>query len=197
MNQYIIAAIGFFGFGTLLGALEVVSRKFSLPSESVRRASHISAALFTAFFSLYLSAPLLLLVLSVFSIIMFLSRRLRVFKHIHGVSRRTMGEELLPIGFVLAYLIARGNLAIFIPAILTVGMADPITGIVMQKWNNHILGIIVFVIVAMPILLLTADMTVFLALVIALVVALVERISSYGTDNLSIPIFVALILSQL
>jgi len=194
MNQYIIATIGFLGFGTLLGSLEVLSRKFSLPPELIRRISHISGALFTIFFSFYLSAYLLLAILGIFTIIMFISRLLKVFNHIHAVSRPTIGEELLPIGFIAAYLISNGNSTIFVPSILIVGVADPITGIVMQKYKKHSLGILVFALVSIPLLMLFSQAPIWMSIMIAVVVSLVERISSYGTDNLSIPVSVALLL---
>lgn len=194
MNQYIIAAIGFLGFGTVLGSLEVLSRKFSLPPELLRRISHVSGALFTIFFSFYLPANLLLTMLGTFTIIMFISRLLKVFNHIHAVTRPTIGEELLPLGFIAAYLISSGNSTIFVSSILIVGLADPITGIVMQKYKNHLFGILVFAFVSTLLLLLFSQIPIWIAIMIAIAVSLVERISSYGIDNLSIPITVALLL---
>lgn len=194
MNEYIIATIGFLGFGTLLGSLEVLSRKFSLQSELIRRISHISAALFTIFFSFYLPAYLLLTIFGLFAIIMFVSRLLKVFNHIHAVSRPTIGEELLPLGFIAAYLIANGDSTIFVPSILIVGIADPITGIVMQKYKRHSFGIVTFALISILLLMLLTQIPIWIAIIIAIVVSLVERISSYGTDNLSIPVTVALLL---
>jgi len=194
MNQYIIAVIGFLGFGTLLGSLEIVSRKFSLKSELIRRISHVSAALFTIFFSFYLPAYLLLTILGIFSVIMFMSRLLKVFNHIHAVSRPTIGEELLPLGFIAAYLIANGDSTIFVPSILIVGLADPITGIVMQKYKKHFFGILAFTLVSILLLMLFSQVPFWMTIIIAIIVSLVERISSYGIDNLSIPVAMALLL---
>lgn len=194
MNQYLIAVIGFLSYGTLLGSLEVLSRRFSLPAEYIRRISHIFAAIFVAFFSLYLSAPFLLFILSIFVLIMSLSRFLKIFNHIHSVARTTIGEELLPLGFIAAYLISNGETAKFIPAVLVVGLADPATGIILQRYKNNILGILAFMVVTIPILLLFSQISPMSIIFISLFIAIIERLSPYGTDNLSIPVLTALLL---
>ncbi len=197
MNQYVIAIIGFLSFGVFLVILEILSRKYKLSSEWVRRISHIFAALFTVYFSFHLEPFFLLATLAIFSVVMFASRLLKIFNHIHDVSRTTIGEELLPIGFIAAYLISRGQMGIFIPSILVIGFADPITGVVMQKWGKHASGILTFVIVTIPIILIFAHASLMTTLIIALYVAVIERISPYGTDNLSIPTTTALLLSSI
>lgn len=194
MNQYFIALLGFLSFGMLLAFLEILSRKFSLSAEWVRRIPHICATLFTLFLNFYLSSLLLLSLLGIFCLIMFLSRKLKILNHIHGVSRRTMGEELLPLGFIGAYVIANGNNAIFVPSLLLVGIADPVTGIVMERYRKHFLGILIFTFVSFSLLILFTQITWWMAIIISLLLAIVERISPYGTDNLSIPIAAALLL---
>lgn len=197
MNQYVIAITGFLSFGIFLVTLEILSKKYKLSSEWVRRISHIFAALFTVYFSFHLESLFLLTALVIFSAVMFISRILKIFNHIHGVSRPTIGEELLPIGFIAAYLISRGQMAVFIPTMFVIGLADPITGIVMQKWGKHSLGILTFVVVAIPIILLFAHVSLITTIIIALCIAIIERVSPYGTDNLFIPTAMALLLSSI
>lgn len=180
-------------FGGLLIVVEGLSRKFSLSPELMRRLSHISAALFTSYFSLYLSAPFLLTTLGIFSIVMFSSKHLKILSHIHAVSRATVGEILLPLGFIASYLIAGGHQNIYIPAFLIVGIADPITGIIMEKYNNQIIGIFIFVFITIFILSFF-NISLIYIVIVALITAFVERVSGYGTDNLTIPIAVALLL---
>lgn len=195
MNQYSLSLIGFFSFAILLIIIEILSRRFKLPAEWIRRVSHLLAALFTVYLSFYLDSSFLLTILAIFSVVIFTSRLLKIFNHIHAVSRPTIGEELLPIGFIAAYLISNGQSTIFIPSILVVGIADPITGIMMQKWKKHFWGIVIFTVVTVVIVLLFTNSTLITASIIAFSVALVERISPYGTDNLSIPAITALLLS--
>lgn len=197
INEYLIFVIGFIGFAGFLGIIETVSRRLSLKPEFTRRISHTFAAVFTAFFSLHLSATFLLIGLGIFSIIMFLSRILKIFRHIHGVSRFTIGEELLPIGFIIGYIIAKGENSIFIPAVLIVGIADPFAGLVLSKYKNHILRILAFAISAFLILLTFSNISISQAISIAVIVSLVEKISPYGTDNLSIPVSTAFLLKIL
>lgn len=197
MNDYLIFAIGFLGFAGFLGIIETVSRRLSLKHEFTRRISHTFAAIFTAFFSLHLSAPFLLIGLGIFSIIMFLSRLLKIFSHIHGVSRFTIGEEFLPLGFIVSYLIAKGESSIFIPTVLVVGIADPLAGLVFSRYKNHILRILAFAIPAFLLLLTSSNTSISQAISIAVIVSLIEKISPYGTDNLSIPVSTALLLKIL
>lgn len=197
MNQYVIAIIGFLSFGIFLVTLEILSRRYKLSSEWVRRISHIFASLFTIYFSFHLESFFLLTTLAIFSIVMLTSRILKIFNHIHAVSRKTFGEELLPIGFIAAYLISRGQIEIFIPSILVIGFADPITGMVMQKWKKNSLGILTFVVITIPLILLFAHTSLMTTFIIAVCVAIIERVSPYGTDNLSIPTTMALLLSSI
>jgi len=194
MNQYIIALVGFLSFSIFLAVLELTSRKFSLSAEWVRRIPHVCAALFTIFLSFYLSPFILLSLLGIFFLIMLTSRKLKIFKHIHEVSRKTIGEELLPIGFIGAYIIAHGDSRIFVPSLLLVGLADPIAGVIMEKYKKHILGLAAFALTSFLLLILFTQIPLWIVFVIVLIVSLVERISSYGTDNLSIPLTAALLL---
>lgn len=195
MNQYVIAITGFLSFGCFLVIIEILSRILKLPSEWIRRVSHVFAALFTIFFGFYLEGIFLLAILGIFSAVMLVSRLLKIFNHIHSVSRLTIGEELLPIGFISAYLISKGQMEVFVPSMLIIGLADPITGIVMQKWRKHYFGILAFTIVTMPIILSFIHISFAASFVIALLIAIIERISPYGTDNFSIPTISALLLT--
>lgn len=196
MNNLFLALVGFFGYAIVLIGLEVLSRRLKLSPEYVRRFSHASAAIFAAVIGSVLSGPIFLGVVALFIPIMWFSHSRHIFNHIHSVSRPTIGEELLPVGIIAAYLIAGGKTEIFVPAVLVVGLADPLTGIVIQELKNHILGYLVFVIVAAAIISLFS-VPLFVALLIAAVSAGVERLSPYGSDNFTIPLTTALALRLL
>lgn len=196
MDDFLIALIGLLGYGVILLSLETLTRRLDWTAENMRRISHASAAFFAALLSLYLSAPVFVGIVALFVPIMWFSRSRRLLRHIHEVSRPTIGEELLSIGIVVAYIIAGGETKIFVPAILILGIADPLTGIVMQKFKNHVLGYLVFTIVA-TVVLMFFSIPFFTALLIAGLVAAVERASPYGSDNLTIPVAVALALRLL
>lgn len=193
MNDLSLALTGFFGYALVLIGLEVFARKLKISPEYVRRLSHVSAAIFAAIIGSLLSAPIFLAIVALFIPIMWFSRSKHIFNHIHGVSRPTIGEELLPLGIIAAYLIAGGRAEIFVPAVLVVGLADPLTGIIIQELKSHILGFLVFLIVA-TIIISFFSVPLLAVLLIAAVTAAVERISPYGSDNLTIPVVVALAL---
>lgn len=196
MNNLSLALVGFFGYGILLVGLELLARRLKLSPEYVRRLSHGFAAIFAAVIGSVLSGPIFLGVVALFIPIMWFSRSRHIFNHIHGVSRPTIGEELLPIGIIAAYLIAGGKAEIFVPAVLVVGLADPLAGIVIQEFKNHIVAFLIFVIVA-TVLISLFSVSIVTALLIAVVAAGIERLSPYGSDNLTIPLVVALALRLL
>lgn len=194
MHDLTWALTGFFGYAAVLASLELLSRRLKLSPEYVRRLSHASAAIFAAVMGSQLSAPIFLAIVAIFIPIMLLSRKKHVLKHIHGVSRPTIGEELLPVGIIVAYLIAGGEAAIFVPAVLVVGIADPLTGIAIQELKSNFIGYLVFLIVAAVIIAIFSSVSLIAAFIIAAIVAGIERLSPYGSDNLTIPLAASLAL---
>ena len=193
INEFIIVIIGAF---MCIGAfiyLEKLHRKGKFSPELLRRSAHIVSSLVASIFSIFLSQLFFVGALCFFFLIMVVSRRKGVFNHIHKVSRPTIGEELLPLGFVTSYLIAGGHQNIYLPAFLIVGCADPVTGIIMERYRNHFVGILVFFFIAIFILFFFKFPLVYI-FIVATIAALVERISGYGTDNLTVPTVIALLL---
>lgn len=179
-------------FVTLI-CLEKIYKRGKLSSEILRRAAHAGSTLIVIIFSLFLSPIFFITSLCLFLIIILISRKKGIFKHIHNVSRTTVGEELLPLGFLTSYLIANGQQNIYIPAFLIVGFADPLTGIIMEKYKNHLIGMLVFFI-ATFLILLFFKIPFIIMLYVALLTAFIERISGYGTDNISVPVTISLLL---
>lgn len=192
-NEFIILIIGVFSCISVFTCLEFLHRTRKYSSELLRRVAHLASSVVASIFSLFLTPPFFIAALCFFFLFILFSRRKKVLNHIHRVSRSTIGEELLPLGFITSYLIAGDNQNIYIPAFLIVGLADPMTGIVMEKYKKRIIGLLVFILVSIFILLFF-KLSLIYVFIIAIVVALVERISGYGTDNLTIPITVALLL---
>ncbi len=193
MTSVYWALVAFLLFMVVLSVLELVSRKRNLQAENVRRASHAVSAVFVAVLGVTISGTALIVLLSVFIPIMWYSKKRRILNHIHGVTRPTIGEELLPLGFIVAYVVAGGDSSIFLPAVLILGFADPITGFVVERYNNHIYGFVCFMIVAL-LITLTFGVTISAALPVAFVAAASERLFSYGFDNITIPFAASLML---
>lgn len=193
INEFILTITGASLCICVFVCLEQLHRKRNFSPELLRRGAHVISSLVASIFSLFLSPLFFITALCSFFLFMVVSRRKKVFNHIHKVSRRTIGEELLPLGFITSYLIANGHQNIYIPAFLIVGCVDPLTGIIMEKYKKHIFGIVIFVILTIFILLFFKIPLIDI-LIVAIVTAVVERISGFGTDNLTIPVTVTLLL---
>jgi hypothetical protein len=197
MNQLTLAILGIVGVGTLLLIIEILSRKHRFRPEVVRRVSHLLSTLVALFFSYVLDGIFFSATLFLFVVIMYVSRRYHVLTHIHAVTRKTAGEELLPLGFIAAYLIAGGPGMALTTSLLIIGLADPITGFVMERYQKHPLGFASFTFITLLLLLILTPLSFHKVLFFALVVALVERVSDYGIDNFSVPVTASLLLTYL
>jgi hypothetical protein len=193
VNDFIIVTIGILLCTSIFVCLELLHRRKKYSPETLRRIAHIASSIIASVFSIFLSPPFFLTAIIFFFLLIITSRRKKIFNHIHNVSRPTVGEELLPIGFLISYLIASGNSTLFIPAFLILGIADPLAGIVIKKNKNNLLATIVFFIIS--IIILSFFPFSFLSILfVSLIAALVERLSGYGTDNLTVPVTVVLLL---
>lgn len=194
MNSWTLALMGFFGYAVVLAGLELLSRRTKLSFEYARRFSHVAAAVLAAIIGSVLSGSVFVVVVMLFIPIMFFSRKKQILKHIHGVSRSTIGEELLPVGIIVAYLVSEGEAAIFVPSVLVVGIADPLAGTVIQKFKNNLIAYLVFLMVAVVIIAIFSSASAFAVIIVAAIAAGAERLSPYGSDNLSIPLVVSIAL---
>ena len=121
----------------------------------------------------------------------------KFFSSIHGVKRRTFGEIFLPLGILAAFLISNGETTTFLVSVLILSISDSVAGFLsdLQFDKKRILGSSSFFLCSLLILFLFLRSQPFSLLILqALLVTLVERISKYGTDNLSIPISTSLLL---
>lgn len=185
------------GLIALFSIFEVLSRKYKWNPEEMRRVAHIFGAMFGVGIGLYFSKIIFIVAAVSFIGLMAFSRRKHIFNHIHRVSRKTYGEELLPLGLLSAYLISNADPQIFVPAFLITGISDPISGFVMNKTQNRFLSFLFFVASSVALLLIFTPLNLLIILGVALFVGIVEQLFTYGTDNLMVPIAVAVILLKI
>lgn len=191
MDELHVFLFGVIGYGAVLAALESATRRWKLSSEWTRRIAHVFGALLAILFGAVLSRLSFLLLVAFFLAVMLYSRKHKILQHIHGVRRLTFGEEFFALGVVAAFLIANGDTMIFIYAMLVIGIADPITGIAMDRYGNHAISYLVCSFVV-GLIMLSTGLLWQQVLPVALLVSGVERISPYGSDNLSMPASMAL-----
>lgn len=165
----------------------------NIQPEYARRLSHIGGSTAAILFSYILPHYTFILVLLSFVIIMFVSKRKKFFIHIHSVTRTTFGEELLPLGFLFAFVIVGGDFFLFALCVLIIGIADPVTGIVLQHYHSHLFGFLTFFSITFFILSFT-PITLLTGLILSATIAFIERISTYGTDNLTVPVATSILL---
>ncbi len=219
MNQVIVTFIFFVGISLLLLITEMIYRKIGLKGELTRKFAHSIATLSTLTFPYFFGSHWYVLILVVlFFIILFISKKGTHLKSIHGIPRSSAGSYLLPVGIYIPYLISGeiGNDFLFYLPILILAISDTVAGllgmysgknnykitifgITLDKTRNGTLGFLIscFIIsfVALYFYQPTLDAKVFgLAAAIAIVSSFVELLSGKGTDNLSVPVSVLVML---
>lgn len=199
MNNYLIGLVYSTLFFFVLLILEYVTRRNNFNQELIRRIAHISSGLFGAIMGLILERHVFIVFVLVFLVIISISYVLKFFSSIHNVKRKTYGEIFLPLGILIAYLIADSSVTNYLASVLILAISDPLAGITIDKSNKKLAyGSLVFFVATLSILLVVFKFDQFvLMLAVALLVTFVEKVSSYGTDNLTIPLVSSLLLRLL
>jgi phytol kinase len=198
---------------------EMVYRRLGITGEITRKFAHFTATLSTIIFPyMFNSHWYVLFLATIFFMVLFISRNGIHLKSIHDIDRKSYGSYLLPISIYLTFLVSfqLQNKFMFILPILILAVCDPMAGILGLniKRNNKkiilfgiqtkktLLGSGSFLVSAFIISIISLyfhymqfDLKTFLlALGIATLSAAVELISWRGTDNLTIPMSVLLVL---
>ena len=185
----------------LMLALEALVRRRDWRHETTRRIAHVLACLYAIASHAVLPLWLFVLACSLFVLALVLSRRMKVLTSVHTTRRASLGEVYLPAGIIIAAL--AGTLAadtsVFLATILILALADVaagVTGDLLRAESKTRLGSLAFF--AVSILIVQAcGFGTLLSLAVAVVATLVERVSSRGTDNLTVPLVAGLMLALL
>lgn len=198
----------------LIQLSEYLFKKKYIGPEVGRKLIHMGTGVIVAFTPYFLQWwEIQVLSIAFLAVILFVSR-FRIFHSIHSVKRVTKGEILYPIGIGVCAFIEPAAW-VFTAAILHLAIADSLAAIAGQKWGKRtrymllshgksMLGSLVFFYVSMLILLsaklfvapVNLPDTFTLLLVIPAVLTLIENISWFGSDNLTIPVAVIVLLSM-
>ncbi len=198
---------------------EMIYRRFGFKAEVIRKVVHLSGALAAITLPYLFKSHWYVLVLAIFFFfILFLSRHASQLNSIHDIERKSVGGYMLPLAVYITFLIAEryNNKLMFVLPMLVLGICDPMAGILgmnFKKNNKKIrifghelqktwLGSVSFLVSAFIISVIALYLyktnfdlqTFWLAIGIASVGTVVEMLSWRGTDNLFIPISVALML---
>lgn len=179
--------------------LERLVRTKNVPTEITRRIAHVLACLFALLVHAVLPLWLFIVCSIVFAALMWLSRHFHVFTSIHKVRRRSLGDVYLPLGIGIAALLALNDGAVFVAAVLILGLADVAAGLVgdyLRSSRKTWWGSGAFLAVSIAVLAL-CGFGPLAVLVVAVLATATERYSPLGTDNVSIPLVVAGLLALL
>jgi phytol kinase len=208
--------IGIAGVAAILLGSEFLWRtSLFKKAETPRKLVHILTGTYIAFWPLFMDFRSIQL-LSVFLFVMvYISKRLKVFRSIHSVDRPTYGELLFPIGVLVSATFAQSGWA-YMAAVLHLSIADGFAALIGVRYlrrygykvfgqGKTVVGTLVFYLCSLAIITATmlldpaayGDNVQLVILLLPLTTTIVENFAVYGTDNLFVPIVVIMILDSL
>ncbi|WP_372751792.1 diacylglycerol/polyprenol kinase family protein [Labilibaculum sp.] len=218
-NIVVLSFVYLVGIALLLAFNELNYRRLNIKGEITRKFAHFAACLATVPFPYIFTSHWYILVLALlFGVVLFITQYSNKLKSIHDIKRKSVGSYLLPLSIYLTfYLSCRlGMKIIYVLPMVILGVCDPmaaILGMNIKKMNGRIkllghkfnktwLGSGAFLATSFVISIIALyfnrelfDLKTFwLAFAIALVSTLAEFISWRGSDNLTIPLSVVLML---
>ena len=208
---FIICLLGIFLFIRISDKLRL---DLNWSAETTRKLVHISVGILVAFtpFIFTSKVPPIILAL-IFIGVNFLSIRYHLFKGMDDTTRETYGTLFFPLAYlILVTLCWERYQEILIASVLVVTLADGAAALVGQKYGAHPFTLTrdrkslegsVAMFVATVVSLLFSLMVypqhsvkavLWTALVVGVIATVVEAMSSYGSDNLTIPLSVSFVL---
>lgn len=199
----------------LLVLAETLRRKKYIQGEVARKFVHITVGSFVATWLFFMPIGEVRLLCLAFLLVVLVDRRLKIFKSVHSVKRKTIGDIMFPLGILLATFITSSPW-IFAVAILHLSLGDGFAAIFGQhfqpkfaysilKQKKSFIGSAVFFTVSIIItaaFLFWAPVTIYagalpILVLLPLTTTLLESLSLFGVDNVTVPVFVAIMLSSL
>lgn len=195
----------------ILVLAEYLSRAKQIHAELTRKLVHVAVGSFVAFWPFFLSWRSIQLLSLAFFVVVCISIKLNVFRSIHAVQRNVMGELLFAIVIGLLASISRDEW-VFMVAMLHLSIGDGLAAIIGLGWGDtnkykvlgktkSVAGTAAFLVASYAIMIVyalfahsTSSPATFVWLPLAAAAA--ENLGVYGTDNLVMPLLIAVILSS-
>lgn len=210
MGIILTILVVFITFCILVGA-EYLSRSKQIHAELTRKLVHVAVGTFVAFWPFFLSWREIQLLSLAFFVVVCLSVKFNVFRSIHAVKRGITGELLFALVIGLLALIST-NEWIFMAAMLHLSIADGLAAVIGLGWGGtnrykvmgrtkSIAGSAAFLVCSYIILVVyaifshsTTSLLTYMWLPFAATAA--ENLAVQGTDNLVMPMLIAVILTS-
>lgn len=208
------------GIFLLLFLNDQLHKRFGIASEYTRKLAHFSATGSTLAFPFLFTSHWYPFVLAlVFFLILLLSMNTKYLKSIHEIDRYSAGSFLLPPAIYLPFLISVkvGDPFLFLLPTLILAVCDPLAGLAgyifkegnpkivlfSRQLNKTIYGSSTFFISAFILSIIAMSInsqhlggdTLMAALFVAAAATVTEMLSPGGTDNITVPMIVILVLS--
>lgn len=190
---------------------EYLSRYKGVHSELTRKIVHVLVGMFVAFWPFFLSWGQIQILGLAFLLVVLVSIKLNIFSSVHAVSRKTMGEVLFAAVIIILAFIST-NEWVFAAAMLHLSLADGLAAVVGLAYGEHnsyrimgrtksLAGSLAFFFTSLAIMFWYVSFSGVEPSAVALlwlpvVATIAENLSGEGTDNLVIPLLVALVLTS-
>jgi dolichol kinase len=190
---------------------EWLTRARQIHAELTRKLVHVAVGTFVAFWPFFLSWRQIQLLSLAFFVVVAISIKLNIFRSIHAVKRNIVGELLFAVVIGMLALILTDPW-IFMAAMLHLSVADGMAAVIGVGWgetnaykvlgrDKSVAGTTAFLIVSVCVMVafkLYGDTSVSWLTVawLPFLAAAAENISGHGTDNLIMPLLVALVLTS-
>jgi len=193
-------------FVGIFSIAEAVRRYFPKLKEVSRKTAHILCGVTALSFPYFVQSHWIILgLVLIFSVLMLISKRMKLLKSIHEVGRHSYGSFYYPVAIYLIFLLASQKPAIYLISILTMTISDAFAALIGRRYGTikyevegntkSLEGSVIFLLVTflcihLPLLLMTdigRPSAVLIALVIAILLTGFEAISPTGSDNIIVP----------
>jgi len=206
-----LALLAVFVVFLILIFAEYLSRYKGVHSELTRKIVHILVGVFVASWPFFLSWRTIQFLSLAFLTVLLVSIKLDIFGSIHAVKRKAHGEVLFALVIGILALIAT-HAWIFTAAMLILSIADGLAAVVGLAWGENsqykvfghtksLVGTLTFFFTAMAIMICYAAFSHLgysstTLLWLPVMAAGLENVAVNGTDNIFIPLLVALVLTS-
>jgi len=192
-------------FSLFYGLLEIIKRKTHLRAFYTRKIAHIGSAFFVIGFYFWLSQAAFLIACSAFTLFFIFSYQKKILRSIHIDDFKSWGEIFYPIALIILGIWFYSEQFVFIASVAIMGLADAISGL--YNYRNKkagLTGSLIFLAVTIFIIFIShfwlkgniSYETMLTGVIIAITVSIIEYYSNYGTDNLTVPLATAILLSR-
>lgn len=195
----------------ILVLAEYLSRYKGVHSELTRKFVHILVGVFVAFWPFFLSWQQIRLLSAAFLIVVLVSIQLKIFNAVHAVARNTVGEVLFAVVIGLLAFVSTDPW-VFAAAMLYLSLADglaAVAGLTYGQNNSYrilgrtksVAGSLAFFAVAVLVMVVYKifsgnGLGAATVLWLPAAATVAENLSGEGTDNLVVPLLVALVLTS-